>query len=284
MPSVVIYQSDIRRSRVICDAMAAGLRRHGIVARRRGEHEYAGVEADVAVFYGLAGRLASALQAYPAAGATAVYVDLGYWLRREGGRYTGWHKVAVNARHPTAYFQRRRHDDSRLRRCGVTPQAWRDNGSAAPVLLAGMGAKAAESLGMQPEEWERRAIADIRRHSSRPIIYRPKPSWRDARPIEGTVFDREDRPIERHFPRIHAVVTHHSNAAVEALAGGLPAFCWEGVASTMSLQDLSRIESPHRPDGRAQWLNDIAWCQWSPAEMEAGACWQYLRDERLVPR
>ena len=79
-----------------------------------------------------------------------------------------------------------------------------------------------------------------------------------------------------------AVVTHHSNVAVDGLLQGIPAFCWQGVAAPLSSQDLTKIETPVYPDGREQWTADIAWCQWSIAEMKAGLPWLHLKSEGLI--
>ncbi len=77
-------------------------------------------------------------------------------------------------------------------------------------------------------------------------------------------------------------MTHHSNVAVEAIMNGIPAICPIGVASVMAGHDLSQIEAPPMPEGREQWAADIAYCQWSLAEMQSGAAWRHLRREKLV--
>jgi hypothetical protein len=38
---------------------------------------------------------------------------------------------------------------------------------------------------------------------------------------------------------------------------------------------LVKIESPEMPD-RDQWLSDLAYCQWTPAEMRSGVVWKHL--------
>lgn len=217
----------------------------------------------------------------------AIYVDLGYWGRREGGRFTGYHKVVVNQRHPNAYFRTPQHD---RRRISVFPdllaQPWSDTAHAKDgghILLAGMGDKGALAEGFHPEEWERQAIDILKSHTGRRIVYRAKPSWKKAKAIPGADFvDSKTRPVELDLQNCWAVVTHHSNVAVDALVAGIPTFCWGGVAAPMSCQKLERIERPDYPDGRDAWMADIAYTQWTPAEMAQGLCWQHLRAEGLV--
>jgi hypothetical protein len=264
--------------------MAEGIARAGDHVELVFEDQYDGsAPGDVAVFYGLEGRLPQVFRDYQAKG-RAVYIDLGYWGRREGGRWTGYHKVAVNARHPTAYYRRPSHPSGRFERFNVPIQLSEPRGRHAPILLCGMGDKAARAEGYAPETWERWAVNEIRRYTDRPIVYRPKPSWKRARPIEGCGYSPKTREIDAELRGAWAVVTHHSNAAVEAVLAGVPVFCWYGVAADMGLRDLSRIESPRRPtlDERAQWAADIAYTQWSVAEMKAGAPWLHLRAEGIL--
>lgn len=262
--------------------MARGITACGDQVTRRFEHQYNGkVEHEVAVFYGLQGKMPSIFYDYKRE-AKAVYVDLGYWGRREGGRWTGYHKVAVNDRHPTTYYRARQHAPDRVGRFGLIPKPWRTKGFH--ILLCGMGDKGALAEGYLPEQWERDAIREIRKYTKRPIIYRPKPSWKTARPIDGVGYSApHDKTLEQDLRLCHAVVTHHSNAAVDAIVEGIPAFCWGGVAAGMSSQDLSEIETPYFPTGRAEWIADIAYTQWCIAEMEAGRPWLHLKEEGLIP-
>ncbi len=234
------------------------------------------------VFYGLEGNLPK-IFSYAADVSRAVYIDLGYWGRRDGGRYAGYHKITVNARHPVGYYRRPQHPADRFARfkIPITPWdvSWPCGGH---ILVAGMGAKGAAAEGYRPQEFERWAVDELRKHTSRPIVYRPKPSDPLASPIEGTTYSPKDIPLEQALQNCWAVVTHHSNVAVDALLAGIPCFCWGGVAREMSLQDLSRIEDPYLPDTRDMWARDIAYTQWNVAEMKSGEAWAYLRREQLV--
>lgn len=247
----------------------------------RSDDDYRRPEEAAVAFYGFEKNTPRIMAEFKRAGKPVVFVDLGYWQRKGRARWDGYHKVAVNDRHPTAHFQRCWHDDSRLRRFGVKMQPWRTAG--AHILIAGMSARSAASYGLAPEEWERRAVAELTRHTERPLIYRPKPSWREARPIDGTRFSPKAEPLAEVLENCHAVVTHHSNVAVDALVMGVPVFCKEGVAAPMGLRDLGWIEAPHYPEDRVQWAADVAWCQWSLEEMRSGAMWRHLKDEGLVP-
>ncbi len=277
---VVVYQIDRnKRSKMVASAMREGIERSGDTVKIVPAHCYRRPEGEIAVFYGFDAQMQRIFNEYRALGRTVVYVDLGYWARREGGPLDGYHKISVNGRHPTPYFQASEHDSSRFDRLNIKIADWT---SGSHVLVAGMSAKGAAVDGFKPNEWETSAVAQIRRHTDRPIIYRPKPSWAEARPIPGTRFEAGRGDLERLFRNCHAVVTHHSNVAIDGLMLGIPAFCVAGAGSALSLSDISKIETPWRPEIRRQFAFDLAYCQWTAAEMRSGAAWQHLRNEGLL--
>lgn len=276
---VAVYQiKDHHRSAVVCSAMRTGIAKVGDEVIARFEDEYTEVEADVAVFYGLDGNMGRLFKEYRR-NAKAVYIDLGYWKRKEyPHRYAGYHKICVNDRHPTAYFQKVAHDNSRVAALGLKLEPWKHGRH---ILLAGMGDKGAKAEGYDVEEWERWAIKMIRENTKREIVYRPKPSWRRACPIAGVGFSSRNVPIEKALKDCHAVVTHHSNVAVDALCSGIQAYACKGAAAPLALRDLSFINKSYCPD-REQWLNDLSWCQWNIEEMKEGVPWKHLKEEGLV--
>lgn len=243
-------------------------------------HAYRKPEYPVAVFYGLAGPLARAIADYPRTGRKAVYVDLGYWGRKDGGsRWSGFHKLSVNGRHPTDYFQQRKHLGDRAAVHGLKAAPWR---TGRKILLCGMGPKGARAEGFAANEWERQMVMHLRQITERPILYRPKPNWVQYRPIIGTTLVDAQIALRDQLEDVHAVVSHHSNANVEALLAGVPSFTLAGIAMPQSA-GWSLIDTPLRRGDRQQWLHDAAYTQFSIEEMASGVAWRHLKDEGLVP-
>jgi hypothetical protein len=268
-----------RRSTLCAQAMRDGILACGDFAEIVLDNQHSGVNHDVCVFYGFTRPLQRIMADYKAKGRPAIYIDLGYWGRVKND---GHHKIVVNGRHPTEYFQRVRHDNARARKFGLQIEPWRADGRH--ILIAGMGSKAsviAENLPF--ESFERDAIRQLKQLTDRPIVYRPKPSCKQAGEIVGTTFSPPEQPLEEVLRDCHAVVTHHSNVAVDAVLEGIPVFCAQGVASVMGLQDLAQIETPARPAGRESWVNDISYTQWTWTEMARGLPWRHLKDEGLIP-
>ena len=282
---VVFYVNHNDRAKAICEAVQVGMARHGQAVAIRNSAEYREPEADIAIFYGLWGPLREIQQAYPAAGRTSVLIDLGYWGRVEGGKLAGFHKIVVNGRHATDYFQRIKHPPDRFRHFGIRPQPFRRGGSH--ILLCGMSSKAAWVYGLEAEEWERRAVATLRKHTGRELRYRAKPSWKGAQPIDGASWSPAGRDLmigEQSFADCWAVVTHHGNTALDALIAGVPVFCEDGIASSLCLRDLADIETPIYPSeaARDQLLFDAAYTQWKVAEIADGTAWAHLKSEGLI--
>lgn len=265
------------RSKLVSQAIARGLHAVGHPFEMRNSRQYNGrPDCDVVLFYGLAEGLRRIFDDYRASRRKALYVDLGYWGRRKRTRWDGYHKVVLNDRHPTRYFHEARHDASRFNTLGIQIAPWQMDGRH--IIVAGMSAKAAAAEGLQAEAWERAAIGRLRKLTRRPIIYRPKPNWPGARPIDGSTMDCET-PLEIALRNCHAVVARHSNVTVDALMAGVPVFCEHGVASIFSSGKLDNIETPKRAKGREQWAWNLAWTQWTMDEMSDGSMWRYLVDE-----
>ncbi len=274
----VYFAATNRRSRLIAHAMHKGIRRYEAQVELLPDHRYRQPRHDIAIFYGLAGNLRRVFHEYRAEGRKAVYIDLGYWGRRNKNRYDGYHKLSLNGRHPTDYFQAVPHPADRFEHFGIDIAPWRQSGRH--IIVAGMSAKGATCEGFVPQQWEGQTITALRRLTDRPIVYRPKPSWIGAKPIAGSTFQPGIALVDA-LDNAWAVVCHHSNIAIDAILAGVPVVCTQGVATKIASGDLSCIESLPMPDNRAQWAADIAYAQWSMDEMESGAAWLHLAEEVL---
>lgn len=189
-------------------------------------------------------------------------------------------KISVNHWHPTAYFQRRPKPTDRWEKISLPILPMRGNGRH--IVVAGSGPKSSVRDGNEFQAWERDTIAALRLLTDREIVYRPKPYMKDSAPpqIEGARMDR-DTPIAGLLADAWAVVTRQSNVAVDALRLGIPVFCWEGVGSVLAMQNLADIERPFLPTDqqRQQFFADLAYCQWTMAELKSGAAWAHIKDE-----
>ena len=74
----------------------------------------------------------------------------------------------------------------------------------------------------------------------------------------------------------HCLVTHGSNAAVEAAIMGCPVFVHpDSAAALVGRTDLADIERPIYP-GRQAWVNALAYSQFNERELVDGTLWRLL--------
>lgn len=238
---------------------------------------------DLVVGYGWCHR--DTFEYYKSKGSKYIYIDLGYWNRKlYRSDYNGFHKCILNNRHPTKYFRKRPRDSRRITLDAPVIQPWSSTNKGKHIVLAGMSAKGALSLGLQPMEWERRTVDKLRRVTKRTIVYRPKPSWRGFTPIEGTQLSIDPQPILDILHNAHALVTYYSNASFDALAAGVPIYTVEGPAKIASIDRLENIENAdeYKTIDRKQLFNDISYCHFIKDEISSGFMFsQFMRDSLL---
>lgn len=215
-------------------------------------------------------------EAYRAAGGHYCYIDLGWWNRKPGNDVLGgYHKVVVDGREPGPYFRRNSPND-RFARLKVNIAPWRQGGNH--ILVAGMSEKSARTRGYGPHQWETDMVRKLQKiYPKRPLLLRPKPSWMGATPIIGAAYSPATVPLDDALRGAWAAVSCHSNVAVDALVAGIPIYVEGGVAVGFSTP-LDQLETPRRPEGREQLMADIAFAQWTPAEMSSGLCLRHLME------
>lgn len=284
MKTAAVYkQHNHPRSEVVCDIAAAGLRVAGYDVRVFFEDEYEGEPvASIAAFYGMAGKLRQISRDYKSEGHHALYFDLPYW-KREGKRPNfGHHKIAVDGRHPTAYFQKVKHTGGRWRTFGL-PFRPRVQLLRGAIVVAGMSKKACDFEGYEHEAFEREAIRRLKEVTRRPIVYRPKPTCPFSKPIAGTLYSGPSDSVWKVLERCHAVVARHSNVAVDGICTGSVPCVIDGVASVFSttIEDIDRAKLP-LDDIRMQFLADLAYTQWSLHEIRSGQPFLHLEKEGVI--
>lgn len=171
---------------------------------------------------------------------------------------------------------------------GLELRPWRRKGDHVLVLLQLVGD--ASLRGTDILEWARVTAGEIRRHTERRIVVRPHPQFskRTIRQLDAfrvsipdtTLLHPLKTTLEEDLEGCWACVSFTSGGAIEAAIAGVPVFTLDpgNLAWPVGNQDLSRIEIPDLPD-RSQWLYDLAYAQWSPAEMATGLPWRRLREK-----
>lgn len=258
------------RGDMIGQAMASGLKRHGIPYSMHAS--YNGVVADLAIAYGWINELEDKVfSAYLEAGAHFVFIDLGYWNRGTRGSY----RVSVDD-WDSAVHMLRGCPDTRFKSSRITLRNdWNPNSNS--VMIVGMSDKAAWTHGYKFNEWENATKTFLEQKYSGcgfRFTIRQKPRGKEA---------SRAVPIEEALKTTRFVVSHHSNVGVDCLIAGIPYACKKGVAKYLvPTFDLDAINLQHpyfpSPEEKLSLLNDIAYVQWTVPEMADGSCWEYIKE------
>lgn len=255
--------------RKIADAMHAGIQRCGDKSTLWEIGNGPQPRGDVGIMYGW--KRSFLLKQYR----RYVYADLPYWNRPnplDRSRAQHW-KIVANGWSPDGYV-----------RAGLHPHRWEGlhvdihppRSGGKKIIIAGASHKSAEQHGYKYMQWEATMARKLAGKGFE-LVYRPKPKDMQKRALHGATSDWG--PIR--WDSVHAVVTHHSNLALDALVAGVPAFCETGAAKVMSFNP-DEIQSASIPAGREQFLWDCAYLQWTLEEMRSGECWTHLKERGLV--
>lgn len=242
-------------------------------------------EADVGAVFGLKGRSHEVMRAYRKAGKKTLMFDKAL-IRVPGGAFKQL-RVSINDDTPYSIVRRRR-PPSRWQKFRIDPRPHVERDADAPVVLALSSQKYCDYFGLgDATEYAQGIVAALARHTSRPIIYRPKPSWHDFVPIEGTRLSRRPEYLEDLLATAHVLVTHGSSAAIDAIIYGVPAITLgRCAASSVAGRRIRDVIAPPFPSEaeRWQWLCNLAWCQWSVEELTSGEAWDFIRRELMLGR
>lgn len=210
-----------------------------------------------------------------------IYMDKGYYHREfEDRKNIILWRATIDAQQPVDYIANAKHNPERWNKLGRVMAPWRESKKDSHIIIANSSEKYHAFFDLaHPGEWVENVRDEIRKYSNRPIWYRPKPSWRNARPIKGTKYCPRE-PLANLFPNCHAVVTHGSYISVDALLNGVPGII-TGTAVTRSIssRSIEEIEDPYlAPDhDRLQVLSNMAWCQYRIEEWQSGFAWNSMK-------
>ena len=148
---------------------------------------------------------------------------------------------------------------------------FKDNVPGRKILIVPPSEKVMKYFERDLDQWINETILEIKKHTSRPIEVRKKPSREDRVSVNTIAQALEDN--------VHCMVTFNSIAALEAMIYGKPAIVLgPNCAQDLCEKRLERIEFVKHP-GRKQltWLcRYLSNNQFTYDEMLSGYAWQQL--------
>lgn len=270
---VAFFRSDKAREGVLGRAFCSGVRALGDDVQMLSLTDADRCsEFDCAAMVGVKAR--GLFELTRAQGTHVISLDKGYC------RKTHW-RVAVNAHHPVDYVGRARHQPDRWERLGIDVAPWRSQGRH--IIFAGASPKYHEFSGLPPPtEYAAGVVRRLKKLTEREIIYRPKPSWKGAEPVDHATYSVHQKKMDDELRGAHALVTHGSNSCFDAMVAGVPSvILGDGVARPISSTAIEDAENPRLAsnDERMQLLANLAYCQFTLDEFADGRAWSVLRPQ-----
>ena len=155
--------------------------------------------------------------------------------------------------------------------------------------------------------WLYNTVSRIRSATDLPIVIRPHPKHgmysqffgADRIPhildiFEDVYWSRNQgsqglnggKYLQRDLDDAQAVVGWTSNSLTEAVCYGVPVYAMSGgaMATPVSMNDFSKIDELHnlKHCDRQQWLNDLAYCQWTYEEIKDGTAWNHIKNVNIT--
>jgi len=207
-----------------------------------------------------------------------------------------WHRYSLNTVYPdtgTYFF-----NDLDLTKWdtfskwhNVSLKPWRTNGNH--ILLLAQRPKGFNMFTDQ-DAWLSKTIANIKRHSNRPIVVRMHPGdGTRHKQIEklqkrygNALGISEHENIRDALKNCWCSVGYASTPNVVSAIEGVPVYVEEpekSWAKEICFSDLSKIENPPLPD-RSQWIHTIANTHWSNDEVVSGKLWANIKNYILNSR
>jgi hypothetical protein len=153
--------------------------------------------------------------------------------------------------------------------------------------------------------WFFNCISQIRAQSDLPIVVRPHPKhgmyteffdayripevfsmfkdvyWSNNQGADGL---NGGKFLERDLDDAHAVVGWTSNALTEAACYGVPTYPMSpgAMVTPVAQRPISDIDKIYKMPDRQQWLNDLAYCQWTYQEIQDGTAWNHIKNANIT--
>jgi hypothetical protein len=206
-------------------------------------------------------------------GRTFYYVDTGYFgnetSRSNPNGWKFWHRIVKNDLQHGEIIPR---PDDRFKQFNKKFNPWKKTGTK--ILVAAPDEKPCKFYGTTQEEWIKNTVDTIKQYTDRPVVVRERAKNRIDRVVHNTLQEALDDDV-------FALVTFNSVAAIESVFHGIPAFTLApaNAASPVSLQDLSKLETPYYPDQDKlyAWACHLAYGQFHVSEMKSGRAMEMLQ-------
>ena len=203
------------------------------------------------------------------------FMDTGYFgnertpLNPNGWKY--WHRIVKNdLQHGNEIITR---PGDRFKMFNKKFAPWKKDGRK--ILIAKPDEKPMKFYGLDLDLWIENTVNEIKKYSDRPIVIRDRAKQR----IDRIAHDTLEQALK---DDVFALVTFNSNAAVESIFQGIPAFVLAPThaASPVARTALSDIENPYYADmdKLIAWGRHLSYGMFHTSELRTGKAKQLLEE------
>lgn len=279
------WHAEKNYEKALVAVMVEGAAAAGIELTIKSTADYREPEGDGSLIFGITKR--EILWDHQDRKVPLLYLDKGYCRDRtqfNDRSVPAWWRMCWQGVHPTAYFMHGNRPSDRWQRMNLPLFPRQPVHQTGQVVILGSSAKFHQTMRIEdPNTWARLVRDGVHRHCRNPITLRPKPSWKDAVPIEGMAFDWGNKtPITDVLTGAWCAITYGSIACVDAICSGVPCIVLgNGVAGPVSSSVLNDITGPiwQSRAVREQWAANLAYCNFTPAEIGDGTAWKILKEQ-----
>lgn len=183
----------------------------------------------------------------------------------------------------------------RLSQLGISWNGWKKT-RGKKIVIALQLAGDASLRHNDINQWCMQTVLELRSITERPIEIRTHPGisakgWgnheglfrdlafmgiKDIKFVNG-----REVPWENQILDAHCVVAYTSGLSIDAIVNGIPVIaCDEGnfawTIGERNLKNVERVKMASDNDVKC-WLQNLAYCQWTPDEMASGQVWEHLK-------
>jgi len=266
---IILYHNTAKHQIEHINLFAQGLRRHGYDFEMGNQRRPA--ECDLAVFW--SAHFQHLIETQEHAGKDYIILERGYF-----GDRNEMTSIGFNGLNGRANFLNDNSDGDRWNALGGQYLPWKADGDYILVMGQVMGDASLKNVDFI--HWIRSANYELQFLYEKPIVCRPHP-LQSAKNRHSPCHDFENvstKTLAEDLKSAFCVVTYNSNSGVDAAMAGVPVVACDFGSMAWPIAAQGIREKLKRPD-RKQWAHNLAYCQWTDAEIKGGDAWDHLKQK-----
>jgi len=242
---------------IMCEAFTAGFGGTIITPKKWLRLKNSGLKLDNIMTYGILRGTGPIMQQIP----NYFYIDHGYFNKSRNKRQTfgGYYRICHNSMWHNGDGN---YPSDRFDNLNIKMKKWRKHGNH--IVIIPPNKPMAKYLTIT--NWLDHIILKLRKYTDRKLVISRKLNLPSTNPPLVSKYEQniEKMPLNMAMKNAWAVVTDHSNAAIESIINGVPAII------TNPQRRIGSVKGIENPPMNRDFLKNLAYQQWTIEEIIAG--------------